>query len=817
MYRVHPVLGGPQQYQDERETIISASSSSSKTTAVNSQKKTLPPNKPPPPLSGSNSGAPSLPKFPLAGAGASTRSVMNNSGTTTSTTEVPHSHHQRAHSEQLHSNNHPSHYYYNQQHQYYYQQQHGLMHHPAAGYYYPPPSQTFTNNYSYSTASETRSGQQQQQQHFPPPYNHRPRSNSLQEQEPLLQQQPEHTRQRSGGERPDSSRHQRSYSYGSAFPNHQHFYGATTSTGASSTSAYTGGGSTPPSSRPPKKAGATTTASPFSPRTEILNSFGSISPRTSPRTASSPKNPSLTNPYTPWPHAPTATTTNSTNATHPLYTNSGSEEAAIFYHKRQDSTIRKKHMRQQSAQLFMESYKGSEQPPACRDIFWLLLFVFHLIAIAYLNRTYGYEAFREEENNDGTSQTTVNVYYHNLLYIASLCGAFAVVLSASLLAIMTAFARKFVQVALIFIIAISFVWGTIGVGVNPKSVVPVTGIIALALSIGYAFIVWDRIPFASANLLTAFAGIKAFPGTLLVAFLFQALTLGAGLIYMVLLFGIYDAVQDGTIEIGSRMAATTYVLIAVSFYWTFQVLLNTVQVVTASIIGEWWFQSEGGAVVKRSSIKTIYYSMGSICFGSLTVGPVKFIRQVSALVRPSSDEASLLCLHECLFFIRSCISGCVDGLSDRFNAGGFTYVGLYSYGFLEASRRVTELFKMRGWTMIASDELVPNILLMFSLVIGGITGCFGYLVAELTDTDILSLNEPGPVSFITGAVVGLALTSVLFGVISSAVNTVLVCFASSPVDLARNHPEISDEMRDAWREVWPGALDAVDLQVVLQL
>lgn len=66
-----------------------------------------------------------------------------------------------------------------------------------------------------------------------------------------------------------------------------------------------------------------------------------------------------------------------------------------------------------------------------------------------------------------------------------------------------------------------------------------------------------------------------------------------------------------------------------------------------------------------------------------------------------------------------------------------------------------------------------------------------------------------------GVVVGLVVTSVLFGVVSSSVNAVLVCFAASPVDFENNHPELSHEMRSAWREVWPGCMDVVDLRVAL--
>ena len=62
---------------------------------------------------------------------------------------------------------------------------------------------------------------------------------------------------------------------------------------------------------------------------------------------------------------------------------------------------------------------------------------------------------------------------------------------------------------------------------------------------------------------------------------------------------------------------------------------------------------------------------------------------------------------------------------------------------------------------------------------------------------------------------GLVVSSVLFGLINSSVQSVIVCFASSPVDFERNHPELSQEMRTAWREVWPGCMDVVDMRVAV--
>jgi hypothetical protein len=209
--------------------------------------------------------------------------------------------------------------------------------------------------------------------------------------------------------------------------------------------------------------------------------------------------------------------------------------------------------------------------------------------------------------------------------------------------------------------------------------------------------------------------------------------------------------------------------------------------------------------------------MGSICFGALFVGPVGILKQLSVLFRPSSnDNTSLMCLHECIHCIQSCVSSFVDTLAATFNSWAFSYIGLYHYGFLDAGYNATDLFEKRGWTTIVSDDLVPNVLLLSSFVIGGITGCFAHLISQLDRLTVVPRAEPGVVPFVEGAVIGLVLTNIFFSIIKGAVDAVLICFASSPLDFERNHPELSHEMRSSWREVWPGALDVCDLRLALE-
>ena len=231
------------------------------------------------------------------------------------------------------------------------------------------------------------------------------------------------------------------------------------------------------------------------------------------------------------------------------------------------------HMRQQSAQLFMENVKGQEQIPACRDILFLMLFVFHLLGIVYLGNAYGYEAERYHNDADGD----VTIFYSNILYMVCLCGAVAVAISACMLFLFMAIAKRIVQVALIVAITLSFAWGTVGVGFSPSILVPAIGFVALLLTVAYTFIVWDRIPFVAANLDTALHGIRANLGLVLVAFCFQALSLLWSVYFGFVLVGVYDSILVGDIEFESvdveNAKVVIYIGLGLSYYWTIHVLM----------------------------------------------------------------------------------------------------------------------------------------------------------------------------------------------------------------------------------------------------
>ena len=173
----------------------------------------------------------------------------------------------------------------------------------------------------------------------------------------------------------------------------------------------------------------------------------------------------------------------------------------------------------------------------------------------------------------------------------------------------------------------------------------------------------------------------------------------------------------------------------------------------AGVIGKWWYTPDGdtssrGEDLNHAFFRAFFYSIGSICFGSFFIGPVRILRQLSVFFLPSEEVNSLLTLHECMHCIQSCTTSCVEKLANRFSPWSLTYVGLYGYSLMDAGLHSAELFEKRGWTTIVSDDLVPNVLLLITLAIAGLTGVFAHLLEHFESLSLAATNEPLMTSFV---------------------------------------------------------------------
>jgi Plasma-membrane choline transporter len=274
----------------------------------------------------------------------------------------------------------------------------------------------------------------------------------------------------------------------------------------------------------------------------------------------------------PNPYNPTSLRSPLRTSSRKLMNNVGGEAASIFKGVPSRESSRKKHQRQLSAQQYMEQIKGVEQPLQCRNVSFLLLFFFHLLFVgAYLGERYVKESL-SPSTVPAVNPEIIRIDYQILMLVSVLSGGFAIILSTVLLALMTMFARNYLQISLFITIGMAFIWGTLGVGLSPKTVVPVTGIIALGFAVAYTFIVWDRLPFHSVNLMSALSGIKVFPTTVVLATFMQIVSLAWSVYFSVVAAGFYNAVQENKVPLSNQVIGICYFLFFLSFFWTYQVI-----------------------------------------------------------------------------------------------------------------------------------------------------------------------------------------------------------------------------------------------------
>jgi len=462
--------------------------------------------------------------------------------------------------------------------------------------------------------------------------------------------------------------------------------------------------------------------------------------------------------------------------------------------------------------------KGQTQPKKCNDVFFAVLFYVHLAVMGWVvgsfapqmysnvSNEYGGGQQRElndnyeenngdnNENNSGSNMTMKEVYI-----ILSISGIVGFVMSSLALSFMMSFAAILIKTALIFNLVLSAVMAMMALlaGALPVALMCLVG---FALTACYAYTVWARIPYAAANLVTGITAVRANIGVSLYAYLNLFLTFGWTL-WWSLAFVSANYVLNGCSAQGECETNPNGGVVfgfLVSYFWVIQVVKNVVHVTVAGTVGTWWFYPQEAKTccskaVTASWIRSMTYSFGSICFGSLIVAVIQALKELCHQMR-DNDESVLACLAECIL-------GCIESLVEYFNQWAFVYVGLYGYSFIDAGKNVMTLFRTRGWTAIIADQLVDSVLNMVSIGVGFLTGIIAILVAQGAGIDMTEGKMLAP--FFLGFLFGFALCATLFSVVSSAVNTVIVCYAEAPAEFQQNHPQLSQDMQAAWKQAWP--------------
>lgn len=458
---------------------------------------------------------------------------------------------------------------------------------------------------------------------------------------------------------------------------------------------------------------------------------------------------------------------------------------------------------------------GSKQPDRYRDLIFLVLFVAHLGVVLYEGLSLGLSSL-----NYAAGSGSVVLHFGGMFLIL-LGGVGVSLLQTSVMAtLLIRFARQVIPLMLLSAVALSLV-AAITFLSNKYYMGAVLGFGVAAWSALYAKSIWNRIPLATATLETALAAIQSNAGISLVACGMVLASLVFQLLWMLAWIGAFAGGFASTCTSSgygdaaeitcdySQVSAVKVALMLLSFAWTTQVISNCLHVTVSGVVGTWWFAPDLAATwwspaIQDSWARSVTYSLGSVCLGSLLVSALQVSHSMLVWLKRSSSP----CGSRNLSFV-ACVAefllSFVGRLVSYFNKYAFVYIGLYGYDFLESGHRAFELFQQRGWTTVIQDDLIGRVLHLASVVVGLCTAAVAIVLIVAHPSSTYDGGAWAGLfwSFLLCLLVGTVVSRMILGVVMSACDTVLVCFAEAPRELEQNHPGIHRSLIQAWQQVYP--------------
>ena len=169
------------------------------------------------------------------------------------------------------------------------------------------------------------------------------------------------------------------------------------------------------------------------------------------------------------------------------------------------------------------------------------------------------------------------------------------------------------------------------------------------------------------------------------------------------------------------------------------------------------------SAVWTSLYRSLTFSFGSICFGSLLLALVRVVRYFVESAKQHRDTTEQYEGSGLLVCILDCLIKLFEEILEYFNHWSYVFCGIYGYSYLQSGKMVVELFRARGWETIVTDDLIGYVLAFTTFSVGLFTGLGSMCMERIVD----SMIDPDPVSADNELKEWVTNTSFLFGPLPS--------------------------------------------------
>lgn len=390
--------------------------------------------------------------------------------------------------------------------------------------------------------------------------------------------------------------------------------------------------------------------------------------------------------------------------------------------------------------------------------------------------------------------------------------------------------------AIVLAVAVVFSWAYVWLArMFPKAFIWVTGILNIVFALGtaiymlynrywsggivflifglflaFCFYTWiPRIPFSALMLTTAIDVSKNYGHVYMVSWLGGLVGAAFAAWYAVTLVAVYNRWEPSDANPNCRTSSCSsgtvtglIVFITFTMYWISEVLKNIIHVTISGVYGSWYFcvnNFPSGAT--RGALKrAMTYSFGSICFGSLIVAIINFLRHMCSVAR-SQAAADGDMISYILFCILGCLISLLDWAVTMFNRYAFSHIALYGKAYIPAAKDTWSMIKDRGIDALVNDCLIGPVLSFGATFVGYACALLAYIYLRIQDP---AYNQGGgytPVIVAFSFLIGLQIANVFTTPISSGIDTIFVAAAWDPEVMIQQHQQLYEDMVRVYPQV----------------
>lgn len=345
------------------------------------------------------------------------------------------------------------------------------------------------------------------------------------------------------------------------------------------------------------------------------------------------------------------------------------------------------------------------------------------------------------------------------------------------------------------------------------------GIVFLVFTAITALCYWgmrSRIPLSVAILKTVIDAMKKCPQTMFVSFVGTLFATGFSVLFSLVLVATYIKYDPKSSNEGCQVSGggcsnskLIGILVLVFFcgFYISEVIRNVIHCTVSGVFGCWYYMSKSDQGMPRwpafgSLKRSLTYSFGSICFGSIVVSLIETLRTVINIIRQSvTANGNGGIAAQIGFMILGWLIGFLKWLASYFNHYAYCFIALYGKPYLRAAKETWYMLREKGIDALINDNLINIALGLYSMFASYLTALFAFLFLRFTNPSYNSTGGFNAPLIAFSFLLALQITNIANETIRSGTATFFVALGNDPEVFHASYPDRFDEIFKAYPDV----------------